>query len=38
MIDSTMSKKDLEQLDSLYEISNIIKNIYNKLILLDINN
>lgn len=38
MIDSTMSKKDLEKLDSLYEISGIIKNIYKKLILLDINN
>ena len=38
MIDSIMSKKDLEKLDSLYEISETIKNIYKKLILLDINN
>ncbi len=38
MIDSTMSKKDLEKLDSLYEISETIKNIYKKLIFLDINN
>lgn len=38
MIDNTMSKKDLENLDSLYEISGIIKDIYKKLILLDTNN
>ena len=38
MIDNSMSKKDLENLDSLYEISGIIKDIYKKLILLDTNN
>lgn len=38
MIDNTMSKKDLENLDCLYEISGIIKHIYKKLILLDTNN
>lgn len=38
MVDDTMSKTDLENLDKLYEISGIIKNIYKKLILLDANN